>query len=298
MLDRERSNNTSYFKYFMILLYAVSFGFYLYFVYDGISFYWAEPAERVHHELYRNLRPAGFRGHAFGIWGTFLMLIMLLYSARKRFHFLRNFFPLSHWLQLHIYCGIMGPLLIILHTAFKVQGLVALSFWSMIAVAGSGILGRYLYIQIPRTLGGEELSEAEISKTEEQLQLELQREFLLTTTDIHTIESIYLAGINLQRGTISLLLGLLLSDILRPFRLRKFHSLLKKKTKLTDTALAQAFNLIKRKALLHRRSIILERVQQLFHYWHVIHKPFALVMYLILIVHVGIAIWMGYTWIF
>lgn len=165
-------------------------------------------------------------------------------------------------------------------------------------MAASGILGRYLYIQIPRTLTGEELSEEEIAKTEEQLQSELEREFLLTRTDIQTIESIYLAGINLQRGTITLLLGMLLSDIFRSFRLRKFHAQLKQRTKLTDTALAQAFNLIKRKALLHRRSIILGRVQQLFHYWHVIHKPFALVMYLILVVHVSVAVWMGYTWIF
>lgn len=133
MTNRERIRNRHYFKYFMILLYTVSFSVYLYMIYDGISFYLADSAERVHHTLYRNLRPAGFRGHAFGIWGTFLILIMLLYSARKRLHFMRNFFPLSHWLQLHIYCGIMGPLLIILHTAFKVQGLVALSFWSMIA---------------------------------------------------------------------------------------------------------------------------------------------------------------------
>src|SRR3972149_5148655 len=65
--------------------------------------------------------------------------------------------PLGRWLDVHIFFGLVGPALVILHSAFKVQGLVALSFWSMIAVAASGVLGRYLYLQIPRNLQGDAL---------------------------------------------------------------------------------------------------------------------------------------------
>ena len=63
------------------------------------------------------------------------MLLMLLYSVRKRVGFLRRLGPLSRWLDGHIFLGVFGPLLVMLHSSFKVQGLVALSFWSMVAVA-------------------------------------------------------------------------------------------------------------------------------------------------------------------
>ena len=50
--------------------------------------------------------------------------------------------------------------------------------------------------------------------------------------------------------------------------------------------------------LLQQRILVLNRVQRLFHYWHVFHKPFAILMYVIMFVHVGVAVWLGYTWIF
>jgi hypothetical protein len=39
-------------------------------------------------------------------------------------------------------------------------------------------------------------------------------------------------------------------------------------------------------------------IHQLFHYWHVIHKPFAIIMYIIMFVHILVAVYVGYTWIF
>jgi hypothetical protein len=51
---------------------------------------------------------------------------------------------------MHIFFGLVGPALVILHSAFKVQGLVALSFWSMIAVAAR-VFSAATYLQIPRT---------------------------------------------------------------------------------------------------------------------------------------------------
>jgi hypothetical protein len=42
----------------------------------------------------------------------------------------------------------------------------------------------------------------------------------------------------------------------------------------------------------------LENIHKLFYYWHVFHKPFAIIMYLIMIVHIAISVWLGYTWIF
>jgi len=37
--------------------------------------------------------------------------------------------------------------------------------------------------------------------------------------------------------------------------------------------------------------------QSLFHYWHVIHKPFAYTMIVIMFIHIAVAVSLGYTWI-
>jgi hypothetical protein len=39
-------------------------------------------------------------------------------------------------------------------------------------------------------------------------------------------------------------------------------------------------------------------MQNLFRYWHVAHLPFAFVMLIIMIIHVGVTLTFGYHWIF
>ncbi len=68
---------------------------------------------------------------------------------------------------MHIFLGITGPVLVCFHTVLKLSGIVALSFWSMVLVVLSGIIGKYIYELIPHSLSGMELNrielEAEIS---------------------------------------------------------------------------------------------------------------------------------------
>jgi hypothetical protein len=53
---------------------------------------------------------------------------------------------------------------------------------------------------------------------------------------------------------------------------------------------------VQQKALVRRRILLWDRAHELFHYWHVMHKPFALVMYLFMVVHVAVAVMTGYAW--
>ena len=55
--------------------------------------------------------------------------------------------------------------------------------------------------------------------------------------------------------------------------------------------------MVRQKAQVHRRILLWDRVHELFHYWHVLHKPFAVVMYLFMIVHVAVALVTGYGWV-
>jgi hypothetical protein len=54
----------------------------------------------------------------------------------------------------------------------------------------------------------------------------------------------------------------------------------------------------KARVLLGRRILFHNRIRELFHYWHVIHKPFAFLMLIIMVVHVGVTVALGYRWVF
>ncbi len=99
--------------------------------------------------------PAGeFFGHSIGVIGFILMLSTeTLYSLRKRSR--RAFWgPLSEWLSLHIFTGLVGPFLVLLHTAWKFGGLAGIVTWMMLVVVASGVLGRYLYALVPHSRDG------------------------------------------------------------------------------------------------------------------------------------------------
>ena len=77
----------------------------------------------------------------------------ILYSLRKRSR-LARWGRMSDWLQFHIFTGLVGPFMVLLHSSWKFNGLAgALTLLTIIIVA-SGFVGRYIYTRIPRTLQG------------------------------------------------------------------------------------------------------------------------------------------------
>jgi len=294
----EQRSNKSPFRYIKSFLYIISIIFIISTLIDGFSFYSTSYQQRPQHEDYRTLRPAGDFGHGVGIAGTLMMLFMLLYSVRKRTKIFRNWGPLNRWLDIHIFFGIMGPLLVLIHTSFKVQGLVAVSFWSMLAVALSGVLGRYLYLQIPRNVQGEQLSVNEIDDLKGELREELTIESKIDQNQLEKIEKDLSLEQKENKGTLRMLLAIITDDLLRPFRMKKYRRRYLRNMNLPREVEDKILALVMNRSLLNRKITFLNQVQTLFHYWHVFHKPFAIIMYIIMLVHVGIAIWLGYTWLF
>ena len=270
----------------------------MYLAYSGFSFYSTPYDKRPRHEDYRILKPAGDEGHAFGIIGSLMMLFMLLYSLRKRTKIFGKFGSLADWLDIHIYFGIIGPLLVMLHTSFKVQGLVAVSFWSMVAVALSGVLGRYLYQQIPRDITGEQLSTRDLDELKNELTERLKSETRLDKTQVENLEIDLAAKVSQDSGLAMSLWSLVSDDLLRPLKIKRLKHKYSAQLNLPPDLRNQIFRIFLDKALLNRKIALLNRIQTLFHYWHVFHKPFAIIMYLIMIVHVVVAVWLGYVWIF
>lgn len=289
---------TTPFRAFIIALYIVSAIIFLYLLWYSKGFYLTPINNRPHSPEYRVLRPAGKFGHTVGVIGSAMMLFMLLYSVRKRTRLFRNLFPLSNWLQLHIYLGVFGPLLIILHSSFKVQGLIAVSFWSMIAVALSGVLGRYLYLQIPRTLAGTEIDFNELEQMNKNMTQEIHQKYQIEPIHLESIETSIFPRVKPEKGLIIALFSMIYNDSIRPIRTHRLRKYLVKKLNISSHAVTQMLSTIKQKAMLQRRISMWNAIHQLFHYWHVIHKPFAIIMYIIMFVHILVAVYVGYTWIF
>lgn len=157
-------SRTGHFVYISLFFLVICTSVFL-LVYNGFPYYRVSLEERFFHESHTALRSSGFIGHGLGIAGSiFILTGVITYMARKRMNFLRRTGLLKHWLEFHIFLCIWGTLLIVFHTAFKVGGLAAISFWSMIIVFASGFAGRFIYVRIPRNpegsaLGIEEMRE-------------------------------------------------------------------------------------------------------------------------------------------
>ncbi len=286
------------FHIFLVILYILSFISIIYFFYKGWDYYSTPFPERPRHDGYTLLKPGGDYGHGFGIIGSLMMLVMLLYSIRKRSQIFSKLGNITKWLDIHIYLGIFGPLLIILHSSFKVYGLVAISFYSMLAVALSGIIGRYLYLQIPHNIQGHELSLLELKNMDTLLSEKLKTEFDFSDEMISKLEHLTKSSHLESRNSMVFLVKLLLDDIYRARVFRKFKKENAFIKKLPPKQVKDLVKIARNKVILHRRILALNKIQQIFHYWHVIHKPFAIIMIIIMFVHIAIAITFGYKWIF
>ena len=102
-------------------------------------------------------------GYYLGLAGALMMLTLLLYSLRKRLAWLRRLGAMRHWFRLHMTLGILGPTLILLHARYHLGSVnAAVAFYSMLVVAGSGVVGRFIYVKIHHGLYGRQANVREM----------------------------------------------------------------------------------------------------------------------------------------
>jgi len=115
-------------------------------------------------------KPGDDFGYYLGLVGSVLMALLLLYPLRKRVQFLQRAGELRNWFRVHMFLGIVGPVLILYHSTLRVASLnAAVAFYSMLIVAGSGIIGRFIYTKIHHGLYGRQ---ATLRERQEHLGLE------------------------------------------------------------------------------------------------------------------------------
>ena len=265
----------------------------VYLSYVGYDYYTTAIEERFYHPNHDWFKPSGLYGHGLGIAGTLMMMVGVgIYIARKRYNFLARFIRLKHLLEFHIFLCVLGPILIVFHTAFKIGGLVSVAFWCMVAVVLSGVIGRFIYIQIPRTIEGRELSINEIQLRRVTLSQSLSA---LHQLDKNLLDQISSFSQSLSEKNYSL------NPLINSIRHYKMKSWIQKSLKSQNLG-KESVNLILQnideEVALGSKVHRLQTMQKLFKYWHVAHLPFALIMLIIVVVHVVVTLAFGYKWIF
>ena len=248
--------------------------------------YYATPIEsRFFHPSHEMFKPSGFAGHGLGIFGSLCMLVGVgVYIARKRLKVLRKLGLLKHWLEFHIFLCTLGPVLVLFHTAFKFGGIVAISFWSMVAVFASGIIGRFIYLQIPHTIEGRMMSRGDIQKVITDTQIRINRHIESETIKNELFDVFESFSIEKENTDYS--------------SARKQIKNILKRGNVDSKTSKELMHHIKQDFSLRKRIKRLELMQNLFRYWHVVHLPFAILMLLIMIIHIAVTLLFGYTWIF
>jgi hypothetical protein len=146
----------------------------------------------------------------------------------------------------------------------------------MVAVVASGVVGRFIYIQIPRNIQGKDLSLDQLHEMRDKMLAGLQESDLFTKEDLDTLLDTPEEG---------------------KARIRRAQKMLLEKSAAKKQR-KEVIKVLKDERALNRKIRNLNRMQKLFGYWHIAHKPFALIMLVVVIVHVGVTMALGYSWIF
>jgi hypothetical protein len=270
----------------------------------GYDYYILSAAQRPFSLKHDALRPSGSIGIKLGMLGVFLFFLIYLYPLRKRWGWLGRQGNSRHWLDFHVVLGTTAPLIIAFHSSFKFGNIAGMAFWSMLAVTLSGFVGRYLYAQIPRSLNAAELSMKELQEKENALQKELADQKAAFGFSVDALYELPSSAKVAKGSLMGSLLSMLLIDFKRPFkaslvRLRQagFSSWLFAGCgffSTRDHKLERAIRVAQREAAFSKHILFLSRTQQVFRMWHIIHRPFSYAFAILALIHIGIALAMGY----
>ncbi len=258
----------------------------------GWEYYTAPLGTRGYLKAHPVLRPSGSVGLPLGVLGATAMLCTLPYAARKRVRLLHALGSMPAWLEVHIFFGIVGPVLVTLHTSFKFNGLISVGYWLMMTVWASGFVGRYLYVRIPKSIRGAELTRTEI---EGQLADARARLATIQLSDAARSELDAFQALVIPRdGRVPGLLDLFFGEL----RVRTRLALMRRHLRQAGvdlSAVHAAVALASDRAVIARRLSHLQRTRHLFELWHVFHRPLVVGMIVIVGVHVAVAVYLGYA---
>ncbi|GAB4581949.1 MAG: hypothetical protein Fur0022_47010 [Anaerolineales bacterium] len=229
-----------------------------------------------------------FFGHSFGVLGFILMLMTeFLYSQRKRSRSAR-WGKMATWLQFHIFTGIVGPYLVLLHTSWKFNGLAGVVTLLMIVVVLSGFVGRYIYTAVPRSADGAVIESDDLEQAIASTEATLQEWLTAYPRTAHQLQPL-LAGVGHSgQSDLALIFGRGLQEWRTRFQWWQLKSQLQG---LPREQISQLENLIRRRQTLKRQIASLAMARRLLALWHAVHVPIGMTLFFAAFVHIVGAIY-------
>lgn len=208
-----------------------------------------------------------FFGHIIGVIGFILMVLTeTLYSWRKRSR-RATWGRMSQWLNFHIFTGIVGPFMVLLHSAWRFQGLAGVTMLLTVIIVISGFIGRYIYTAVPRSADGAELEAQEIEQEITAIQEELQELAFLDPLAYQTLAPALAAAS--------------VSDSRR--QLRKIRRKLDPRFRKDAIYLERLFG---QQEKLHRQLNSLATARRMLSLWHTIHVPIGMALFTAAVIHI------------
>ena len=226
-----------------------------------------------------------FFGHSIGVLGFILMLMTeTLYSLRKRSRQAR-WGRMADWLDFHIFTGIVGPYLVLLHTSWKFNGLAGLVTLLTVIIVASGFVGRYIYTAVPRTADGVEMEANQIAAQISAIEADLQR----WLQDQPEVERSLAQPLAAGAG------GGAAASIFESGQARQRLQAVKQQIARGDGAarsqVQQMERLFKRRESLRRQVASLATARRTLALWHAIHIPIGMALFTAAFIHIIAAIY-------
>lgn len=269
----------------------------------GLDYYSLDMVQRPFSPKHLILRANGSVGLTLGILGTILFFAIFLYPIRKSSAWMRSMGNTRHWLDFHVLMGLTAPFIIAFHAAFKFRGLAGMAFWIMAAVAASGVVGRYLFGQIPRRLNAAELSLQEALEEQSRLTEQLAQQKVFSAAWLRPLFYLPSEARIRSHGVLFVLLEMLRADLRRLYWIPKLRRLeLDFGGKLSslggmlttrNVELERVISIARKQTVLSQRMLFLSRSQQVFHLWHVVHKPFSYSFAVLALIHIAVVLLFG-----
>ncbi len=285
-------------------LYAVAIATNLAIFFYGFDYYKLSAIDRPFSPKHHLLRPSGPIGLYLGFLGVALFAGIFLYPIRKHWHWLGTKGSTRHWLDIHVLMGLTAPFIVAFHSTLKFRGIAGMAFWIMFAVSTSGVVGRYLYAQIPRKVTTAELSMKELQELQSSLAQQLSAQNLLPAADLRALLRLPDANRVARLPIVVALVYMMILDVLRQFRVARLrrHALsvggyfqtLGGFLPTRHRELEKAIHAAAEEAALSKRVLFLSRSQKVFHLWHVVHKPFSYAFAVLALLHIGLQFVLGY----
>ncbi|MCC6747121.1 MAG: hypothetical protein IT371_05635 [Deltaproteobacteria bacterium] len=260
----------------------------------GWPYYTAAPADRIFFPEHRLFGAAGRIGLWLGVLAGALFLFNLLYLARKKVHALEVTGSMRSWLDAHVLTGILGALLVPLHSALEVKSLVTKTcIWSLVVVVVTGLLGRYMIRFIPRTRAGDPMSTAAVEAEVMAFIDEVRPKALHDAEAVRVLQRIADAASAKRRPALTFS-----ESRARLRQVRADMRYLKTVAAGTSGSGDDIFELdfiLKRVQGIYKQTAASDFASRLMDSWRIFHGVLALLFVVALGVHVGVAIYYGYV---